>query len=139
MNHPTDEDLDVKLPATTKKAQDVLLEDLVHTSIPSPYTPTDRTGVGEQLNVSQDLKNIHVFNDNTKMTSDENNEQEHPKMMEVQVGTQQKNPATKSKTTSKTTTKIVNLNHTKEFQECMDSYKIGNGYIHLTQLLHCIL
>ena len=36
---------------------------------------------------------------------------------------------------SKTTTKIVNLNHMKEFQECMDSYKLAMGYIHSIQLL----
>ena len=71
--HPTDKDLNVKLPATMK-AQDVLLEDLVPTSILSPHTATNRIGVSEQLNVSQDLKNIHVFNDNNKMTSDESNE-----------------------------------------------------------------
>ena len=31
-----------------------------------------------------------------------------------------------SELVSRTTTKIVNLDHTKEFQECMDSYEIGN-------------
>ena len=63
--HPTDEDLDVKLPATTK-ADDVLLEDLVPN--------TTRVGVGEQLNVSQHLNNFHVFNDDHKMILCENNE-----------------------------------------------------------------
>ena len=52
--------MDVKLPVTMK-AQDVLLEVLVITSILSPHTATDRFGVGDQLNVSQDVKNIHVF------------------------------------------------------------------------------
>ena len=74
--------MDVKLPVTMK-AQDVLLEVLVITSILSPHTATYRFGVGEQLNVSQDIKNIHVFNDNNKITSDEKNEQEHPKTMEA--------------------------------------------------------
>ena len=46
--------------------------------------------------------------------------------MDVQVGAQQKNPAIKSKVVSRTTTEIVNLDHTKEFQ-CMDSYEIGHG------------
>ena len=32
-----------------------------------------------------------------------------------------------SEIASRTATKMVNLNHTKEFQECMDTYKIGNG------------
>ena len=80
--HPTDEELDVKLPVTMK-AQDVLLEDLVPSSRPSPHTATNRDGIGEQLTVSQDVNNIHVFNDNNKMTSNENKEQEHPKKMEV--------------------------------------------------------
>ena len=37
--------------------------------------------------------------------------------MEVQVGNQQKDKAMESKLVSKTTTKIVNLDHMKEFQE----------------------
>ena len=82
--HPTDEDLDVKLPSTMK-AQDVLLEDFVPTSIPSPHTATTRIAAGEQLNISQDFKNIHIFNDNNMMTLDENIEQEYLKTMEVQV------------------------------------------------------
>ena len=59
--------------------------------------------------------------------------------MDVQVGTQQKIPAIESKVVSKTTTEIVNLDHTQEFQECMESYKFGNGVHSLTQffwLLH---
>ena len=48
--HSTDEDLNVKLPATTK-AQDVLLEDLVPTSILSPHMATIRIRVGKQLNM----------------------------------------------------------------------------------------
>ena len=47
--------------------------------------------------------------------------------MEVEVGNQQKDPAIKSELVSKTTTKIVNLDHTMKFQECMDSYEIWNG------------
>ena len=123
--HPTDEDLDVKLPATTK-ADDVLLEDLVPT--------TNRVGVGEQLNVSQDLNNFHVFKDDNKMTSNENNEQEPPKMMEVRVGNQQKDAVIESELVPRTTTKMVNLNHMKEFQECVDSYEIGNG-VHLFDMI----
>ena len=69
--HHTDEDLDVKLPATMK-AQDVLLEDLVPTSIPLPHKATNRIGFREQLNVSKDLNYIHVFNDNNEMTMSEN-------------------------------------------------------------------
>ena len=70
--HPTDEEFNVKLPATTK-ADDILLDDLVPTSILSPHTATNRIGVGEQLNVSPDLNNFHVFNEYNKMTSNENN------------------------------------------------------------------
>ena len=115
--HPTHKDLDVKLPATTK-TDDVLMEDLVPTSIPSPHTTTNRIGVGEQLHVSHDLKNFHVFNDNNKMNSNENIEQEHPKM---KVTNQQKDAVIESELVSWTTTTIINLDHTKEFQECMDS------------------
>ena len=61
------------------------------------------------------------------MTSNEDKKQEHPKMMEVPVANQQKGMAMESKLVSKTTTKIVNLDHTKEFPEYMDSYKICNG------------
>ena len=32
-----------------------------------------------------------------------------------------------SEIVSRTAFKMVNLNHTKEFQECMDTIKIGNG------------
>ena len=48
--------------------------------------------------------------------------QEHPKMMEVPVANQWMDLAVESELVSKTTTKIVNLNHMKE---------IGMGYIHL--------
>ena len=68
--HPADEDLDVKLLGTTK-TDDILLEDLFPTSLPLPHTATNRIGVGEQLNVSQDL---NIFNDKNKMNSNENNE-----------------------------------------------------------------
>ena len=52
-----DEDLHVKLPATAK-AQDLLFEDLVPSSSQTPQTATNRIGIGEQLNVPQDLNNI---------------------------------------------------------------------------------
>ena len=47
--------------------------------------------------------------------------------MEVKVANQQKDTVIESELVSRTTTKIVNLNHTKEFPECMNSYKIGIG------------
>ena len=77
--NPTIEELDVKLPAS-KKAQDVLLEDIVPSTM-SPPIPTNIFGIREQLPVSQVVNNIHVFNDNNKSTSQENKEEEHPKMM----------------------------------------------------------
>ena len=80
--NPAGEDLDVKLPVTTK-TENVLLEDLVPTSIPLVHTATRRIDAGEQVNVSHDLNDFHVFNNNNKMNSKENNEQEHPKVMEV--------------------------------------------------------
>ena len=63
----------MKLLATTK-ADDVVLEDLVPTSTPSPHTTMNRIGVGEQLNVPHDLNDFDVFNDNKKMNSNDDNE-----------------------------------------------------------------
>ena len=56
-----------------------------------------------------------------------NQKQEYPKMMEVTVANQQMDTAMESELVSKPTTKIVNLDYMKEFQKCMDTYKIGNG------------
>ena len=126
VHHPTVEELDVKLPAA-KKAQDVLLEYLVPSSKFSPPTAASTFGVGEQLPVSQGVNNVHVFNDNHKSTPNENKKQEHPKMIEVPVANQQMVMAMESELVSKTTTKIVKLDHMKGFQDCMDTYEIGNG------------
>ena len=112
--NPAIEELDERLPAT-KKAQDELLEDLVPSSRLSSPTATNGFGIGEQLPVSQDVNNIHVFNDNNKSTSKESKKEEDPKMMEVSVANQQTNMAMESELVSKTTTKIVNLDHMKEF------------------------
>ena len=92
--NPTVEELDVKLPATMK-AQDVLLEDLVPSSRLSPPTATNRFGIGKELPVSQVVNNVHVFNDNNKITSNEK-KQEHRKMMEVAFANQQKDMAMES-------------------------------------------
>ena len=124
--NPTIQELDVKPPAT-KKAQDVLLEDLATSSTMLPPTATNRFGISEQVPVSQDVNNIHVFNDNDKSTSQENKEEEHPKVMEISVANQLTDTAMESELVSRTTTEMVNLDHTKEFQECMDIYEIGNG------------
>ena len=78
--HLADKDLDVKLPATTK-TDDFVLDDLGPTSIPLPHTTMNIIGVSEQLNVSHDLNHFHVFNDNNKMNSNENNKQDHPKIV----------------------------------------------------------
>ena len=72
-SHATDEDLDVKLPSTAK-SDVIVLENLVPTSITLPHTTTNSIGVGQQLTVSHDLNDFHVFNDNNKMNSNENNE-----------------------------------------------------------------
>ena len=108
--NPVIEELDVKLPAT-KKAQDVLLEDHVPSSRLSPPTATNRFGIGEQLPVSQDVNTIHVFNDNHKSTLRENKKEEHPKVMEVSLSNQQTDTEMESELVSKTTTEIVNLDH----------------------------
>ena len=109
--NPAIEELDVKLPAT-KKAQDVQLEDLVPSSTLSPPTATNRFGISEQLSVSQDVNNSHIFNNNNKSTSRENKEDEHPKMMEVSVANQPMDTAMESELVSRTTTEIVNLDPT---------------------------
>ena len=61
------------------------------------------------------------------MNSNEEDEQVHPKMTEAKVTTQQKDTVVESTQASRTTAKVVNLDHTKEFQECMSSNKVGNG------------
>ena len=47
--------------------------------------------------------------------------------MEISVTNQLTHAAMESELVSRTTAKMVNLDHTKEFQECMDTYEIGNG------------
>ena len=48
-------------------------------------------------------------------------------MTELNVSTQQSDSAVESMPASKTTAKLANLNHTKKFQECMNSYEVGDG------------
>ena len=71
--------------------------------------------------------NIHVFNNEHNISVQQNEEDGHPKAMEVSVPKQATCTAMESQQVSTTTTKMVNLDHTKEFQECMDSYGIING------------
>ena len=47
--------------------------------------------------------------------------------MEISVTNQLTHTAMESELVSRTATEMVNLDHMKEFQECMDTYKIGNG------------
>ena len=54
-------------------------------------------------------------------------EDRHPKVMEVAVLKQPTHTAMESKLVSTTTMEMVNLDHMKEFQECMDRYGIHNG------------
>ena len=82
----------------------------------SEELPTNIFGISEELPVSQDVNNIHVFNNNDKSTSQENNEEEHPKVMEISVTNQPTDTAMECELVSRTTTKMVNLDHTKEFQ-----------------------
>ena len=95
--HSASEELHVKPPATKK--QDELLE----------------------------VIDIHVFNDNDNNTVQEYEEEGHPKVMEVAAAKQPTHIAMELKLVSRTTMEMVNLDHMKEFQECMDSYKIHNG------------
>ena len=125
-SHPANEDLDVKLP-TSMKRDDMVLDDLSHTSIPRPQATMNSIGVDEQMNVSHHPNDIHLFNNNNKMNSRELDEQVHSKVTEVNVTTQENDTVAESMLASKTTAKAVNLNHMKEFQECMNSYEVGNG------------
>ena len=56
-------------------------------------------------------------------------------MMEVSLANQQTAAAMESDLVSKMPTKIVNLDLMKDFQECMNTNKICNGYNHSIQLL----
>ena len=81
-------------------AESSVLRDLVPSSRLSPLTATNRFGISEQLPVSQDVNNIHAFNDNNKSTSKENKDQEHPKMMQVSIANQQMDAAMESELVS---------------------------------------
>ena len=84
--HPASEELHVKPPATKK--QDVLLKDIVLSSRISPPTPMNIFGIIQELPASQDVNNIHVFNDNNNNTVQEDEEEGHPKVMEIAVSKQ---------------------------------------------------
>ena len=102
--HPRIEELEVKPPAA-KKAQDVLLENLALSSRMSLPTATNIFGFSEQLPVSQDIDNIHVFNNNDMSTSQENKEEEHPRVMLISVTNQPTHTAMESELVSRTATK----------------------------------
>ena len=55
-------------------------------------------------------------------------------MTELNVSTQQTDSAVESMLASKTTAKVVNLDHTNEFQECMNSYEAGRGVYSLDMI-----
>ena len=114
----------MKSPATKK--QDVLLEDIVPSSTISPPTVTNIIfGITQQCPASPGVNNIHVFNDNDNKTVQENEQEGHPKV--IAVAKQATHTAMESELVSRTTTEMVNLDHTMEFQECMDTCKIHNG------------
>ena len=97
MYHPASEELHMKPPGTKK--QDLVLEDI----------------------------NIHVFSDEPNITVQQSEDEGHPKVMEVAVPKQPTLTTMESKLVSTSSMEMVNLDHTKEFQECMGSYGICNG------------
>ena len=72
------------------------------------------------------VDNIHVFNDNNKFKLDNDNEQQL-QMIKTVVNKQQTNTAMDSEMSPSHQSKTVNFDHSKEFQECMDTYEISKG------------
>ena len=73
------------------------------------------------------VDNIHVFNDNNKYTKLDNDNKQQLQVIETVVTKQQTNTAMDSEVCSMNKSKMVNFDHLKEFQECMDTYEIYNG------------
>ena len=75
------------------------------------------------------VDNIHVFNDNNKYIELDNDNKQLSQVLETVVTKQQTNTAMDSEVSSTNQSKTVNFNHSKEFQECMDTYEISNGVV----------
>ena len=75
------------------------------------------------------VNNIHVFNDNNKYVELDNDNEQQLQVIETVVTKQQMKTAMDSEVSSTNQSKTVNFDHSKEFQECMDSYEISNGVI----------
>ena len=73
------------------------------------------------------VDNIHVFDDNNKYTELDNDNEQQLQVIETVVTKQQTNTAIDSEVCSTKKSKMVNFDHLKEFQECMDTYEIYNG------------
>ena len=81
-------------------------------------------GSNEQTTI---VDNIHVFNDNNQYTELDNDNEQQLQVIETVVTKQQTNAAMDSEVCSTTKPKMLNFDHLKEFQECMDAYEIYNG------------
>ena len=73
------------------------------------------------------VDNIHVFNDNNKYIELDNDNEQQLQVIERVVNKQQTNTAMGSEVSSSHQSKTVNFEHSKEFQECMDTYEISKG------------
>ena len=72
------------------------------------------------------VDNIHVFNDNNKFIKLDNDNEQQLQVVETAVTKQQANTAMDSEVCSTNQSKMVNFDHSKEFQECMGTYEISN-------------
>ena len=73
------------------------------------------------------VDNIHVFNDNNKYIKLDNDNEQQLQMIKRVVNKQQTNTAMGSEVSSSHQSKTVSFDHSKEFQECMDTYEISKG------------
>ena len=73
------------------------------------------------------VNNIHVFNDNNKYIELDNDNEQQLQVIKRVVNKQQTNTAMGSEVSSSNQSKTVNFDHSKEFQECMDTYEISKG------------
>ena len=92
-------------------------------------TPTinevDKMVASNEQNMLVD--NIYVYNDSNKFIKLDNDNEQQLQVIEMVVTKQQTNTAMDSELCSMNQSKTVNLDHLKEFQECMDTSEISNG------------
>ena len=93
-------------------------------------------GVDETSKMTEKVSGIHVFDDSNTASSEKTHEHVHSNTTECTNSFYMNDSGAESPTTSKPTTTIVQVDHTKEFQECMKSYDIGVNTIALAIAFH---